>query len=668
MNTILLPHKIILGLLTVCLFSFVAIPLQSWDYGLYANFNSAVLTYWGMASLLAIIVAFYSNNSIPMPIIWGIFSIIVSIVLLPFLDFPLSSIIGLPTGNFGIVQNLSGVIIAYATYSVCRDNPKNQAILVVATVLALITFTAIGIFYGKQGVAFEKAIQGNVFAPFGDIYAFIAMPSLVIVAVGLYNPHKTIKYISVLGVFVTAFNIFISDSQSAQLLLLSTPFLYGFLYMLDKYGKKFIAIKPYLIPLTIMALTTIITLLILWIEKFVNHNNSLGVWGTLMERSLMAQVFITTIMQEPATLLTGWGWGQNHYIQQLYSPLTSSFYETDVRVYGSGDPRAVNAGALGAKSFHNVLIDITAAIGIFGGIAFLAMLTALGKMCRNHNFVLISWIILMGLYSIWFPVAVTIIPFFVAIGMTCTLIPITEQTECKHMNAVHTPVVQKIVNVSVALFIIGGAFYYTKQVLILSKSYKNKIIAPELYDDTIYNQDAVNYSQGRHALRVLIAPSINSLLKGKSITENQSRLLIDGLNAYIKKSENDSLLLTLELLHVINIIMVQGDEKHMGKAREKYFPLWVPTLKKAIKMAPYRFDLWRPYFHFLTQYKQYQQMGNMAQYILENGNPNDPTALFYRGFAFRSLGDEQSAQKDIQRAIDYGISSITFNAKEFLKP
>lgn len=85
-----------------------------------------------------------------------------------------------------------------------------------------------------------------------------------------------------------------------------------------------------------------------------------------------------------------------------------------------------------------------------------------------------------------------------------------------------------------------------------------------------------------------------------------------------------------------------------------------------VKIAPYRFDLWKPYFDFLNQYKQYQEMGNIAQYILENGDPNDPSGLFYRGIAFRALGDEQSAKTDITRAIDYGIGSIIFNAKDFV--
>ena len=657
-------QKTILGLLTVAIFSFLANPIQTWDYSNYSNLNSIVLIQWGIAVLLSITLLFVKNhNRIPVPILWAVLGIVASITLLPFVDYPVSSLIATPVGNTGIIQNLSGVIIAYATYCFCRDNTKNQGIIVTITVLALITFTAIGVLYGKSDMPFGQAIRANIFASWGDVYALIALPSLIVITVGLYNPNQYIKYISVLGIIIVLFDVYISNSKSAQLLLLSSPIIYGFLYLFDKYGKKISVVKPYFIPMTIIALTTAIAISILWITNIANVDG----WQTILERSLLTQVYLTAIENDFSRLLTGWGWGQNHDIQQLYSPLTSSQFETDIRVYHPTDPRATAAGGLGATSLHNILIDSLAAMGIFGGITLLGMLYTLGKTCKNHNLVFIAWIMLIGLYSVWFSTAVSIVPFFIAIGITCSLITSEKLNTCQHIESINTPIVQKIALVSSAILIAGGTFYFAKQTAILSKSYQKKQVASELYYNSFYNQDAVNYNQGRKLLRDLSAPGINDLIDGKTISTNQLRLIVDTIDVYVEKSENNNHTMTIELLNIINIIMVQGDEKNMEKARQRYYNMWVPTLKKTVELAPYRFDLWKPYMQFLYDYGQYKPMGDIAQYILSNGNPNDPTALFYRGLAYRALGDNVSANIDINNAIDAGVSSIIFNAKEFIQ-
>lgn len=669
MHTNPISHNVLLGLIIICLFAFVATPLQSWDTSFYINLNTAQLTFWGASVVLAITLLLQKNHTdVPTPIAWGVLGVIISIVLLPFINYPLSSVIASPVGNTGIAQNLSGMMIAYGVYCLCRDNPKNQGYLVILTLLALITFTTIGIFYGKIGMPFEQAIRSNVFARWGDVYALIAMPSLVVMAVGLYNPNQHIKYISIAGLAVVTFNVYISNSNSAQMLLLSTPVIYGVLWLMDKYTPKLAVLKPYFVPLTLVALTVIIAISILWISNFADANGKLGGMQTVLERSLMMQTYFAAVSAEPVTLLTGWGWGQNHYIQQLYNILASSSFETDVRVYDPSDARAIAGGGLGGTSLHNMLADIMAATGIFGLIAFLGMLYALGKMVQNHNLMVVAWVVLVALYSVWFPTAVTVVPLFVAIGITCALIPTDEHEKCDLVTKINTPMVQKGACGLGAVILIFGTFYYAKQVTILSKSYQTRAITPELYYDNIYNQDAVNYTQGRKLIRDLASVGLNKLIKSKEITENQLLSFIDSMDLFVHKSEQGHKTMTMEFLTVTNIVMVQGDEKIMIRAREKYFPLWVPTLKEVVAIAPYRFDLWQPYFQFLEKYGQHQEMGNMAQYILENGNPNDPMALLYRGIAFRYLGDEQSAQKDIQQAIDNGISAIVFNARDLLNP
>ena len=663
-----LSHKIILGLLTICLFSFVAIPLQWWDYSNYRNINAAQLVFWGASVLLAIVfLAHPHQKHIPNPILWAILGIIISIVLLPFIDYPVSSIIGSPVGNFGIVQNLAGVMVAFVTYSVCKDNPKNQGILVVFTTMALITFTAIGILYGKTGVPFEKSLHASVFGRWGDIYALMAMPCLIIMAVGLYNPYKNIKYMAIFGITVIAFAIYVSDNNASLFLFLSMPFIYGFLCLLDKYGKKLSFIKPYLILLTGVAITLIIMMLITIMGNLIYEDGTLRGWQSLLERSLLLQAYITSIEQDIIRLFTGRGWAQNHDIQQLYTPLTASYFEQNIRVYLPKDPRAIAAGGLGATSLHNVIIDIMAAIGVFGVLAFLGMLHAIGKTVINHNFVLIAWIVLMALYTVWFPTTISIAPFFVALGITCAFIPSEKQPDCHHIHPINTPVLQKTVCVLSAIFVAGGAFFYAKQINILSKTEQKKVIAPQLYYNSPYNQDAVNYSQGRHLLRKLSNPALVGMIENTSVSKQQLQLLLDTIDIYIKKSEDGNHTMSIELLRIINTIMLHGDDETMLNIRKKYYPLWQDAFETVVERAPYRFDLWMPYFEFLEIRKHYQILGNMTQYILKNGNPNDPIALLYRGIAFRALGNEQSAQNDFQRAIDYGVTSIIFNARDFLK-
>ena len=646
----------------IALFLYLGTVLQTWDLTHFRNLNTTIIALYALSALSAVYLFFTQKLPAPNPAILCYTAIgILATLMLPFLEYPVGSIIGIPVSGMGILQVFAGAIIAYITYIACLHNTKNQSFIIIGAIIAMTAFIVIG----KLDVA--------GFALWDDVYALIAMPSIVIMTAGIYNPCKKTKIISMVGICIAIYAIFISANNVSKALVVIAPILMGGLFIIDKiFKEKSNLIKPLLIPAAIIVATLVIFSSILFLDVLYALKNEKSQFGsilkTITQRCLILLNYVVAGQQEPFAFLTGFGFASPTYIQHLYAPLTHATYTPNESIFVASDTRNIGTGGMGATSLHSFLFDIMAGVGIIGGILFLTMLYFIGKSASKYNTLMTAWIALAVLYSFWFPTAVTIVPFFVAIGITCALKYNNQNTndsiEC---NALNKKNIKPIVFFAPAIVLLLGSVYYIKQIQLMNKTIINQKVSPELFYKDTYNQDHTNYTMSLSFFRLRAAGALNKLINGETITETELLMFVDTMDVYAQKSDDNHPLMIVEFLHIINIVMGQGEEKDMLKARQRYFPLWVPTIKKAVANAPYRFDLWKPYFDFLRKYKKYNEMGNMAQYILENGNPNDPTALFYRGMAFSALGDEKSAQKDIQRAVDNGIAFIIFNAKDFLK-
>ena len=657
-------HPYFITLIALAFFAYIGTLLQTWDFSGHYNLNTPLVTTWVLGALLLLGLMFTTQNNPHMAksILWWAVSIIISLLALPMVDYPVASLIGVPLNNMGIIQNIAGIAIAYSVYKICLDNDKGKNIIIAIAVLSLFVFTIATIMTTND-------MGATAFSVWLDVHALMAMPSLVIFAVGLYQSEKWVKYLSVVGIIIALFNIVLSKNMTAQALLMVLPIVIGGLYAIDKlFPNKSTSIKATLNPLAILV-TTGVVMLAIFLLPYLEYSSKKQILHTMTQRALLLNTYFFAAYYDIASLFTGFGWGSMRDIQMNYGALASGVFETEHRVYPTlHDPRAIIVGGLGSTSLHNIFLDLMASIGVFGAIAFLFMLYHLGRACANHHIVLGTWIVLGAFYSFWFSTSVTVVPFLVAIGITAAILPKAEDETCPQAEKIATATVQKTICICGAILLLLGAFYKVKQTNLLSKTIIERKIAPELYYDNLYNQDHTNFQQSIKFFRKQINHGLRPLVNSQPLSNAQLLIMIDTLDLLKEKSDKGHPRMTAEFLYIINLIMEQGEEEHMLKARQRYFPLWEGALKRAVIETPYRSFLWRTYLQTMYQSEQYQMVGNMAQYILTNGNPNDPMALYYRGLAFRALGDEQSAQTDIRSALDYGITSILPNARKSLKP
>ena len=661
-------NQYLIAMITIAVFSYLGTLVQTWDYTERLNLNTPLIITWLSGAMIVLGLLFtqqQQNTHIPKSILWWAVSIIISILALPIMDYPMASLMGVPLNNMGIAQHMAGIAIAYAVYKICHNNPNHKNILITITAISLLVFTI-------TTVATTEPNGRNRYAMWLDVHALMALPSLIIFAIGLYQPTKWVKYIAIAGIVLAIYNIAISKNQTAQILLILLPVVVGALYAIDKiFTKNTTFIKAILNPLSVLITTGFVMSMFVLAPQMegMESGTKLSILSTLTQRSLVLNTYFVSIYYDITSLFTGFGWGSMRDIQMNYGGLASAIFESEHRIYPLEDRRAIINSGIGATSLHNIFIDLMAGIGIFGGIAFLLMLYHLGRACAGHHMVLGAWIILGAFYSFWFSTSVTVVPFLIAIGMTAAIIPTEQDESCPHAQKIATAPVQKIIFALSAIVLCFSAFYKIKQINLLSKTIVEGKIAPELFYENFYNQDSTNFQDSVIFFRSQINIGLLPLVKSEPMSEQQLLIMVDAIDVLKEKSDNGHKKMTAELLNIINIIMKNGENENenMQKARQRYFPLWQSTLKQTVQQTPYRSFLWRPYLKIMYDSEQYQMVGNMAQYILQNGNPNDPMALYYRGLAFRALGDEQSAKNDIQLALDYGITAFLPNARNSLK-
>lgn len=542
----------------IALLAYLGAVFQTWDLTNFRNLNTTLIMLYAVSALSALYLL--STPKLPAPNhailcyvaigIWGV-------LMLPFLDYPVGSIIGIPVSNMGILQIITGAIIAYAVYVACLQNQQNQFYMILATVIALTVFVMIGQLYE------------NVFSAWDDVYALIAMPSLIIMTAGIYAQCQKTKIASIVGVIIAIYAIATSDNLAALFLLFMVPFLIGGLLLIDKlFNEKASVIKAILIPTSVIFTTAVLFGLVGFVDG--TDDNTSNTLRTLFGRTIIFLNYSVATEMEPSKIFTGFGFASTSHIQTLYGPITNAIYSPDGPLVSARDLRHIQAGGLGADSLHNVLLDTMASVGIVGGLLFLTMFYFIGKSASKYNAVIATWIALAVFYSVWFPTAVTIVPFFVAIGITLALKHNNQNPdEIPQCDVLNKKGVKSAVFITPAVVLLLGGIYHIKQIQLMNDTIINQKISSELFYDSAYNQDHTNYTMSRIFFRNRAGQALNKLIKGETITETELLMFVDTMDVYAKKAEDNHTLMNIELLNVLNVIMLQGAEKDMLKARQK---------------------------------------------------------------------------------------------------
>lgn len=652
------------GLALIVSFHLYIFSLPAFSWGIWPQSETAVAVLNALTALCAfglmlihtqkkVVLCLFRHPLVLFPFLIGA----LSLLLLPFHEFPLRSVLGSVRTGEGTLWWLNVSVMSAAAMLLWRLEFWRRALIVMAVTGFAVSYV----------MTISYNYMGHMITPyfFSDYLAFTIitlMPLFYMWSIRFFKKPVA------LALFCVFFDVLIYFTYNKAIIVFSfvMPPLFFALWALPKISeqkKKQMAV--FLIAL--LPIVAVIFMLVLaklpFTHGFYDFAHS-GFFKTIASRAYLVGVAIEPLQHNPLAWLTGLGWGlfEDHII--TYLPLNWVSITNNTNFQWDG---------ITTDHFHshNMFTEILSALGISGFallyLYFLNFALSARKAWLLPTLLLSTALVTWASLWFWLPLHLPYIAFAAASTSRSRFIKI--QIPAVVFSVVLTGVI--LLQFAAAGLIFSTAYIthaYDPPGLAVAESQSACTID---YED--YGTGGLNLSRiMADRLRYTTTLADDDGLKKK---RDEIQTHIKALNHLFCQSQDymqrykGSERLKLTQLLMRGEILLRLDEILDQQTHDYYYNGWKEDLQVWLVANPHRTDQAVPYLLWHVIHEQEARAQDIAE-IIYHRNPNDPVGAWFKGLYMLSLGQNQQGLSLMRAALDNGIERVMVvepEIKEMLK-
>ncbi len=608
-------------------------------YGLWVQSEIVLLIFHTASAICAIglIGCVYSlehnsnNIKLTLPAVFALSIFILSLLSLPFREFPILHLWGLPEHGEGALLYLSVFIIIIGFF---YSNQKEwMRMFLEITLTVLIFFLAFVTTFNN--ISIEK-FDTILFPPyfFRDYLAFFSL-------FGIYvslNNFKENKILFYMLFSASIYLLVISENLSAQI----TIPIVAIICFLTKKSLNYAALRP---PLLYgLGFFLIISI---FLFSFV-FSNAISVTSSFGSRIHLHLIWYEAITNNILNFLGGYGFGNYEELLILYSN------QTGIATYSSGELPFWDTYRRVDFSSHNAFLDIFGSTGIFGFFLYsmFFMSTFLLRPIKAINvFMCVSVIILS---SMWF-----LMPGVMAVFAYC--LTLRNDTNYNVINLSKKSLLYLFLSSAICIV---SVIYLSVKPAIEIKNYQQNKISDLKKCHSIFKDEKF----GGYYTAKLLRSAFN--LEGTNVVKNYEQYQADNFYCLFLSSETQlnhspSLMLLVSNLSVRSDLLIHSENYPGWKTlQNKIATNWDKRIIQLVDIAPQRHDLLIPYLTWKISKKDFKESMNVIEYSLKK-SPDNAIGLWFKGVIGLETGsNKKESIKYLKKALINGVERFLHISNE----
>lgn len=575
----------------------------------------------------------------------------ISFIFMPFYDLPVRHLTGSPKSGEGLIWWLDWAAITAASILTARILPLKYMIGVIAVIALILN---IGLTFSYE---YFKAPTAPFYFP-----DFLALPviSLFVLFQAFFKPKSRMLWLLFYAAIIVL--LWLAKNQAAILYgLIGIPVL-ALLWSSRLTARKKIGLSmAALIAAALCALGLVFTLVMMAGDEGFYRLETIQSVRTALSRGYLIEMALGPLLDNPATLLTGTGWGT--YTEHVVRHLPAKEW-IDLTIEG----RQWDGVTWNHFHSHNIFIETLFSIGLPGLITLCAFILVIPFIAKNSQklpgTVLAGGWVSVGSFWFLFPLNVPYMAY--ALGLLA-----------RPKRLFRPQKTARRIIMAVLLVTIGAQTFFgytTAATAVRTNHYGPQSLSPAEAMENCPQEYKDFKAGGLHLSRMMIGRTraLVTFAQQKEASPDKIRQRLDNLNhLYCQSADYIQHNPVSKRLQIAQLIMRGEILLGLPGLDEEtvlyYSTEWEDTLKQWLTDMPDRTDQAIPYILWQITRGNEKAASDMAFFIYQEDR-HDPVGLWFTGMALLSSPD--GAGEGINRmrqALDNGIRRLMPIEKDLIR-